>query len=185
MSDKKRILLHTCCAPCSLYPVKILNEKQFDITLLFHNPYIHPYSEYEKRLNAFKEYYEKTDYRTIILNEYDIVHFVRESAFREDRRCALCYAKRIETAAKTAKKGKYDAFTTTLLYSKMQNHSLIRQIAENISKEIGIDFFYYDFREGWSYGIEESKRLNIYRQQYCGCIYSEAERYYKPMKKML
>jgi predicted adenine nucleotide alpha hydrolase (AANH) superfamily ATPase len=86
---------------------------------------------------------------------------------------------RLKAAALVAKKGKFEGFTTTLLYSKFQNHELIRQTGEALAKNYGLKFFYHDFREGWKFGIEESKRLKMYRQQYCGCIYSEKDRYYK------
>jgi hypothetical protein len=78
-----------------------------------------------------------------------------------------------------AKRGKFDYFTTTLLYSKFQKHDEIKSIGEAVAKDVGVKFYYYDFRDGWKEGIEESKRLGMYRQQYCGCIYSEKERYFK------
>jgi hypothetical protein len=79
-----------------------------------------------------------------------------------------------------ARKGKFDAFSSSLLYSKFQNHALIRETGEAAAKKHGVKFFYHDFREGWKTGIEESKALNLYRQQYCGCIYSEKARYFNP-----
>nr|NJM01334.1 epoxyqueuosine reductase QueH [Desulfobacula sp.] len=86
---------------------------------------------------------------------------------------------RLLQTALVAKKGNFEAFSTTLLYSKFQNHDLIRETGEALAAKYGLQFLYHDFREGWNSGIEASKRLNLYRQQYCGCIYSEKERYYK------
>jgi predicted adenine nucleotide alpha hydrolase (AANH) superfamily ATPase len=102
--------------------------------------------------------------------------------FREKDRCRYCYHARLSAAAKIARKGKFDAFSSTLLYSKFQNHSLIQEIGAAVAKETGVDFFYHDFRPGWKQAIEESKALGMYRQSYCGCIYSEKDRYFKPAK---
>jgi len=119
----------------------------------------------------------------IYQKEYDMEGFLRQVVFRESQRCAYCYHDRLTAAARTAKKGKFDLFTTTLLYSKFQNHEQIRDIGQSIAKTVGIPFYYQDFREGWKSGIEKSKALNLYRQQYCGCIYSEKERFYRKSKQ--
>lgn len=108
--------------------------------------------------------------------------FIRNVAFRESERCRYCYHNRLQATALTAKKGKFDYFTTTLLYSKFQKHELVSSIGKSIGKSVGIPFLYKDFRTGWKQGIEESKILKLYRQAYCGCIYSEKERYYKKTK---
>ena len=173
----KRILLHICCAPCTVYPLKILREKGWEVFGYFYNLNIHPYQEYRKRLETLKDYASKVDLRLIIRDEYNVEQFIREVVFRESNRCYYCYTHRLEAAARLAKKSGFQAFTTTLLYSKQQKHELIKEIAGGISKRIGIQFYYEDFREGWKFGIEKSKQLNLYRQQYCGCIYSEAERF--------
>jgi predicted adenine nucleotide alpha hydrolase (AANH) superfamily ATPase len=111
--------------------------------------------------------------------------FLQGVVFREafGVRCQYCYHKRLEATAQVAKHGKFDAFTTTLLYSKFQNHKLICDIAASLSKEYGVRFYYEDFRLGWKEGIEVSKKLGMYRQQYCGCIYSERDRYAPVQKK--
>ena len=100
-------------------------------------------------------------------------------AFREHQRCLYCYARRLEATARLAKKSRFDAFTTTLLYSKRQKHDLVCDLAQEVSKRHGIPFYYEDFREGWKLGQEQARRQGLYRQQYCGCIYSEKERYLK------
>ena len=97
--------------------------------------------------------------------------------YRENSRCPVCYHDRLRATARLARASRFDAFTTTLLYSKFQRHELIREIGESVGREVGIPFVYRDFRTGWKAGIETSKRLGMYRQQYCGCIYSEKERY--------
>ena len=143
----------------------------------FYNPNIQPYQEYQRRLEAVKEYEKKAALKVIYRDEYNLEEFLRGVVFREDERCRLCYHLRLEPTAQMAKKGKFDAFTSTLLHSKHQNHELIREIGQAVGKRRGVTFLYRDFREGWQEGIEESKVLGLYRQQYCGCIYSEKERY--------
>ncbi|MCP3953875.1 MAG: epoxyqueuosine reductase QueH, partial [Desulfobacterales bacterium] len=110
---------------------------------------------------------------------YELEKFIQQLVFRESDRCRFCYHERLLAACKIAKKGKFDAFTSTLLYSKFQNHDLIRETGNAIGKKEGIKFLYCDFRVDWKNGIQESKQLKMYRQQYCGCIYSEKERYFK------
>ena len=99
--------------------------------------------------------------------------------FREEDRCSFCYHDRLKTTATIARHGKFDYFTSTLLQSKFQQHDMIHSIGESLGKSHDVPFLYRDFREGWKEGVETSKQLNLYRQQYCGCIYSEKERYHK------
>ncbi|RPI99530.1 MAG: hypothetical protein EHM36_15865, partial [Deltaproteobacteria bacterium] len=113
----------------------------------------------------------------ILRTDYDPEGFFRQVAFRETQRCIYCYSLRLEATARLAKKSDFDAFSTTLLYSKRQKHELVRAIAEEASQKVGVRFYYEDFRTGWKEGQEEAKSLGIYRQQYCGCIYSEKERF--------
>jgi len=143
----------------------------------FYNPNIHPYQEYRKRLKTVKDYSGKIDLRMIYRDEYRLEEFLQNVVFRESERCRYCYYSRLKSAAQVAKKGKFDFFSTTLLYSKSQNHKRIQEIGEGLAREYGVKFLYEDFREGWKEGIEVSKDLGLYRQQYCGCIYSEKERY--------
>jgi len=175
--ERKKILLHICCAPCTIYPLTRLREDGWEVFGYFYNLNIHPYQEFQKRLETLKNFANMVDLRLILREEYDVEHFIRQVVFRESKRCYYCYTHRLEAAARLAKKSGFDSFTTTLLYSKQQRHDLIREIAEGISRKIGIPFHYEDFREGWKMGIEKSKELGLYRQQYCGCIYSEAERF--------
>ena len=178
-----KILVHMCCAPCAIYPVDVLRHEGFDVMGFYYRHNIHPYTECLKRQEALENYSETEKFRVIYQNDYNMEEFLRNVAFRESARCSYCYHDRLESTAKMAKSGKFDSFSTTLLYSKFQNHDLIRSIGEAIGKSIGIPFYYNDFREGWKTGIEESKRMNLYRQQYCGCIYSEKERYYPKNKR--
>ena len=172
-----KALIHICCANCLIYPLKTLREGGWDVMGFFYNPNIHPYQEYQRRLEAMREYEKEAAIQMIYRDEYDLEEFLRGVAFREDERCRFCYHLRLEATAQVAKRGRFPAFTSTLLHSKHQDHELIKAIGEQIGKEQGVKFLYQDFRDGWKQGIEESKALKLYRQSYCGCIYSEKERY--------
>lgn len=172
-----RLLLHICCAPCSIYPLRLLREKGWDIQGYFFNPNIHPYQEYERRLATLQEYAAQTGLPLLIAPGYDMEEFFRRVVYREQERCRFCYAWRLEHAARTARELGATAFTSTLLYSRYQRHELIRELGAQIALEAGVAFYYEDFRLGWREGIDTSKKLGLYRQQYCGCLYSEKERY--------
>jgi len=145
----------------------------------FYRHNIHPYSECLKRQENLEAYAQQIDLRLIIQEGYDLEGFIQNVVYREKDRCTYCYHDRLRTTALLAKRGKFDYFTSTLLYSKFQNHDLIKSIGESIGKSTGVPFWYEDFRSGWKDGIKKSKDHKMYRQQYCGCIYSEKERYYK------
>lgn len=173
----KRILLHVCCANCAIYPMKRLEQDETEVFGFFYNPNIHPFQEYLRRLETVESFFRSRGARLIIQDEYDLEGFLRDVVFREGHRCPYCYHRRLEATVRAARKGKFDAFTTTLLYSRHQRHELIREMGESLGRRFGIPFYYEDFRLGWKEGIEESKKMGLYRQQYCGCIYSEKERY--------
>jgi len=173
-----KILLHICCAPCGIYPIKNLLKNGFDLTGFFYRHNIHPYTECVRRQEAVQAYSEKIGLRVIYQKDYDLEGFLRNVVFRESERCGYCYHDRLRTTALIAKRGRFDYFTSTLLYSRFQNHKMIKSIGESVGKSVGIPFYYEDFRIGWKKGIEESKQLGLYRQQYCGCIYSEKERFF-------
>lgn len=178
-----KLLLHSCCAPCTIYPLSVLRDKGFLITAYFHNPNIHPFKEFRRRLVTLEEYSKKTKTPIIIDKKYGLTEFVRAVAFNEEKRCSLCYEMRLENVVKLALEKNFEAFSTTLLYSKYQNHTLLISYCEKLSSKYGIRFIYEDFRKGWQIGIDESKEQEMYRQPYCGCIYSEQERYDKSLRK--
>jgi epoxyqueuosine reductase len=175
-----KLLLHICCAPCSIYPIRVLRQDGYDISGFFFNNNIHPYTEYMRRQQALSLYARQIGLRLIISDIYDMEGFLRAVVFREADRCRYCYHDRLTGTARLAKRGKFDAFSSTLLYSKFQQHDTIRSIGEAVAQEIGIPFRYEDFRKGWKEGLHISREMGMYRQQYCGCIYSEKERYYHP-----
>ncbi len=179
----ERILLHICCGPCSITTIQTLLDQGLEVTGLFHNPNIHPLTEYVKRRDGCLEVADKLGIRVIVKdNEYRPKEWFRNVAFREDNRCFHCYAGRLERTAQIARKGGFDFFSTSLLYSKYQKHDDTAALGRDL--EAGkTKFLYHDFRKGWKKGIEISKEWGIYRQQYCGCLYSENERFQKELGK--
>lgn len=172
------VLLHICCAPCSIVPIDRLRAEGAELRGFWYNPNIQPVTENRKRSEAVRQYSARVDLPMIWRDEYRLQEFLRMVAFRESERCRLCLRMRLSAAANVAKRGKFDYFTTTLLYSKRQQHDLIAQVGETVGKEAGVQFMYRDFRPGWREGIERSKQEHLYRQQYCGCLYSEKDRYW-------
>ena len=172
-----KVLLHICCANCAVYPLERLRESGHDVLGLFFNPNIQPYEELRRRRESVEDLARVKDLKVIMMDEYPLDDFFRRVVFREGQRCRICYQWRIETTARTARRGKYDAFTSTLLFSKQQKHDWIRQSGEEEARKAGVRFLYEDFRPGWESGREMSKALGFYRQNYCGCIYSERDRY--------
>jgi len=172
-----QILVHVCCAPCFTYTHKRLVEEGHEIAALFYNPNIHPYLEYKNRLEALEKYAEIKGTKVIYKN-YDLENYIR-GAVNAEERCRFCYAFRLSEAAKTASQLGFDAFTTTLLISPYQKHEMLAKVGEKIAKEYGIEFYYEDFREGYKESRELARALGLYMQKYCGCIFSEKERYLK------
>jgi len=179
-----KLLLHICCAPCSIYPIKTIRAGSLDLMGFFYRNNIHPYTECLKRQEALQSYAQEIDLRLIYQEGYDLEGFIQNVVYREKDRCSYCYHDRLRTTALMAKRGKFDYFSTTLLYSKFQNHDMLKSIGESVGRAAGVPFFYEDFRTGWQEGVKTSKDLAMYRQQYCGCIYSEKERYFRPEKKL-
>ena len=174
-----KVLLHVCCANCAIYPINNMREEGLEVMGFFYRHNIHPYTECLRRQEALEAYAEQINLKVIYQEGYDLEGFIQNVAFRESERCNYCYHDRLRSTALLARRGKFDYFSSTLLYSKHQQHELIRSMGESIGKSAGVAFLYRDYREGWKEGIECSKQMGLYRQHYCGCIYSEKERYYK------
>ena len=172
------VLLHICCANCAIFPVKTLRNAGHQVTGYFFNHNIHPYQEYRRRYDAVIEYARTTDLEVIYKDLYQLENFLAEVAQQPESRCTYCYQSRLKEAAAYAAESGYDAFSSSLLYSRYQNHELIRELGQELARHYGIAFLYEDFRTGWQEGIQESKAMGLYRQQYCGCIYSEKDRYH-------
>lgn len=178
----KKLLLHSCCAPCSSYVLLYLT-KYFDITIFYYNPNITDSQEFEKRLNEqirLVNEITKENKIDIIKGKYEKEKFEEmvkglEKEKEGGARCFKCYQLRLEETAKLAKEKGYDYFTTTLSISPYKNSSKINEIGEELEKEYGIKYLYADFKkkDGYKKSIELSHKYNLYRQNYCGCIYSK------------
>ncbi|MDD4776318.1 MAG: epoxyqueuosine reductase QueH [Syntrophomonas sp.] len=172
-----RVLLHICCGPCASYPVPALREEGLEPVGYFHNPNIHPYREWQQRRQALEKYADIVDLKVIYDEAYNPRDYFQNVAFRESQRCFICYRMRLQQAAHIARRGRFDCFSTTLLVSKHQKHEIIRELGEAIGIEYGVPFLYRDFRVGFKQSGENARAMELYRQQYCGCLYSEVERY--------
>lgn len=172
-----KILLHMCCGPCASAIIEFLKNEGHEVYGYFFNPNIHPLVEYRKREEAAYKLADILDVKMIGNPGYGLKQYIREVAYRENKRCFLCYNIRLMETARMARVGKFDAFTTTLLISPFQNHEQIIEVAKNSAEKENTSFYYQDFRDLFKKSIEMSKEYQLYRQQYCGCIYSEEERY--------
>lgn len=172
-----RVLVHICCAPCLAFPLKELRTKGFVASGFFYDPNIHPLAEYQRRLKSVEEFSRHVGLDVIYPPAYDVEDFFRQVVFKENRpqRCEICYRLRLKQTARVAKSNGFDTFTTTLLVSPHQLHGRIKEIGIQCGKEEGLDFFYQDFRKGFHESVRLSKETGLYRQNYCGCIFSERE----------
>jgi predicted adenine nucleotide alpha hydrolase (AANH) superfamily ATPase len=177
-----KLLLHVCCANCAIYPLKMLLDEGHQVFGYWYNPNIHPFTEYQKRLEAVRYLEEKKSFPVFYNDSYDLEKFLKAAVQDVENRCDFCYKIRLIKTANLAKAQGFDGFTTTLLVSLHQKHELIKEIAEKIGADLGIRFSYRDFRPGFYEGKDEGKRLELYRQKYCGCIFSEKERYLEKFK---
>ena len=176
-----KLLMHACCAPCSVYCIDELRKENIEPTIYWYNPNIHPYKEYEARRDCLKEYTSKINVNLIVEDEYGLDEFCKNVSNDLDGRCVnYCYPIRLRKTFEYAKANGYDAVTTTLLYSIYQKHEYIKKLCEDLSKEFEIEFLYRDFRVGFWEGHNKAKEEGLYMQKYCGCIFSEESRYNNP-----
>lgn len=184
-NEGSTLLLHACCAPCSSAVLERLSNF-FKITIIYYNPNITEEKEYLKRLTELKDFIKKikTKYPiNIIDTRYDPKEFFTiakglEKEKERGKRCYECYKLRLEETAKVAKKQGFAFFTTTLTLSPYKNTTWLNEIGEELSKKYQASYLYSDFKKknGYKRSIELSKEYNLYRQDYCGCIYSKLER---------
>jgi epoxyqueuosine reductase len=175
-----RLLLHTCCAPCLIYPLERLRAGGYEVEAFFYNPNVHPFNEYKNRKQAVIDY-SRIDGVSVVYPEYKPAEFFQSVNLREVNpgRCRLCWSLRLTKAAQAAKERGFDSFSTTLLVSPYQDQELIKNIGRDISASEGVDFYYEDFRPGFRKAHEQARSQGMYCQNYCGCIYSEIERHKK------
>jgi epoxyqueuosine reductase len=170
-----KILLHICCAPCAIYPFKeLIKDSSNEVKGFFYNPNIHPVAEEEKRRQALADFAGKEDFE-VIFEQYNAEEFFKRigSEHEAPLRCRICWRMRLEKTAETAKRERFDAFTTTLLVSPYQDQDAITQIGHEVGSERDIKFMAVDFREGFREAQQQAREIGIYRQKYCGCVYSQ------------
>ena len=174
-----KILLHCCCAPCSVSCIEPLRNAGIEPVAFWYNPNIHPFKEYEARRNCLIEYTEKLGVELIVAENYGLREFVKQIANDIDNRCTYCYEHRLEKTAKYAAENGFKAFSTTLLCSIYQDHEGIVKAAEGYAEKYGVEFMYRDFRPNFRSGNQKARDEGLYMQKYCGCVFSEEDRYQK------
>ena len=179
-----KLLMHTCCAPCSVYCIESLRNENIEPVLYWFNPNIHPYIEYKTRRDTLIEYSKMIDINLIINENYGLQEFCKNVIGDLKNRCInYCYRTRIEETIKYAKEHGYDAFTSTLFVSPYQKHEELKTLCEELASKNNIEFLYRDFRPGFRKGQAKARELGLYMQKYCGCIFSEEIRYSKNIAK--
>lgn len=195
LKNKEKLLVHACCAPClvavydditqNLQEYSLNNIEDFDV--IWYNINIHPKVEYDRRKETLREYLSIVEKQGIFIDEYNMYDFVKNAINFKDMgfsvRCEYCYYSRLKKVFEYAKENGYTAVTTTLLISPYQKHEKIIQICEKLQNEFGIKFLYKDYRPLFRQGQNKAKELGLYRQKFCGCTFSEEERYEKQIKR--
>ena len=178
-----KTLMHMCCAPCANQPIRTLREEGLEVSGFWFNPNIHPYTEYRARRTTLEEYAREIGMPLVQINEYGLRMFVQNVADNIDGRCGFCYRVRMEETARYAAEHGFDSFTTSLLISPYQNHEAIVATARAMAQEYGVEFLYRDFRPLFRAGQEFAREHGMYMQKYCGCVFSEEDRYLAKKRK--
>ena len=182
----KKVLMHTCCAPCSVYCVDSLRSEGIEPTVFWFNPNIHPYQEYKARRDCLKDYCRRINVEAIFDENYGLREFCQNVVSDIPNRCVnYCYRARISETVRFAAAHGFTAFTTTLLVSPYQKHEELKAVCEEMAELSGVEFLYRDFRVGFREGQKRARELGLYLQKYCGCIFSEEERYAKQIARDL
>ena len=179
----EKVLLHTCCAPCSLSCIDPLRAEGIEPVAFWYNPNIHPWKEYEARRDCLLAYAPTIEMQVIVDEDYGLRTFVEHVASDIDHRCTYCYQHRLEETARYAAEHGYETFTSTLLASLYQDHDGIKAAAEKYARQYGVEFLYRDFRPNFRAGNQRARELGFYMQKYCGCVFSEQDRYQKQIDR--
>lgn len=182
-----RILLHVCCGPCAIVPLRELLGEGHSVAAWFYNPNIHPLAEFLRRREGAERVAAAHGVDILFPpetgTEYDIAAWCRDALASGTERCVRCREMRFDAAARATRERGFDAFTSSLLYSRRQDHEGMRNAGEKSSAAYAVSFLYRDFRPRWQEGVIASRELGIYRQRYCGCIFSEEERYGNELRR--
>ena len=179
----EKVLLHCCCAPCSVSCIEPLKNEGIEPVAFWYNPNIHPFKEYEARRNCLVDYCKKENVRLIVDEHYGLRDFVKNVADDIVHSSTYCYEHRLEETARFAAENGYKLFTTTLLASVYQQHNLTAAAGERYAKKYGVEFLYRDFRPNFKDGNIRARNEGLYMQKYCGCIFSEEDRYIKQINR--
>ena len=179
-----KTLLHICCAPCANQCIEVLRGDGLEVTGFWYNPNIHPFTEYRSRRNCLRDYAQTIGLPLLERDEYALRPFVRQVAEDIAGRCVKCYEMRLFAAAEAAAQGGFDSFTSSLFISPYQNHELMQEVAQRAAFEYGVQFLYRDFRPYFRAGQDFAREHGMYIQKYCGCVFSEEERYLKPSRRV-
>lgn len=175
-----KILLHSCCGPCTIYPLEVLRSQGIEVEGYFYNPNIHPYKEFLARKDSYHLLAQQEKLTIHVDENYGLHEFIKMLqgvSTNSAERCQVCYTMRMETTAIKAKELDLDGFSTTLLVSPYQNQSLLIQSGEAAADKYGVRFIGQDYREGFRSAQGKAREMGLYRQAYCGCIFSEYDRY--------
>jgi len=173
----KKVLIHVCCAHCTAYTVDYWRQQSYEVSAFWYNPNIQPFTEHQNRLESMESLSQEMDLSLNNTEGYDTTEYLRRVVGHESERCRHCFELRLSTTADAALQKDFSAFTTTLLISPHQEHDLLKETGSRLAEEKGIEFLYADLRKRYSDSRHMTKPFNLYRQQYCGCVYSETEHY--------
>lgn len=171
--------MHICCSNCSIYPLQQFLTDGLEVRGLWFNPNIHPYTEYTSRMESLKKLQKIWSLDVEYIDDYPLDDFLQAVAGKGSGRCEVCYAIRLNKTAEMAREMNIPAFTTSLLASPYQKFDMIKSIGRSAELQYGVQFLAEDLRQGWHRSRALSKEFELYRQKYCGCIYSEMERFRK------
>ena len=177
------VLMHTCCAPCSLSCIDPLRAEGIEPVAFWYNPNIHPWKEYEARRDCLLAYAPTIEMQVIVDEDYGLRTFVEHVASDIDHRCTYCYQHRLEETARYAAEHGYEAFTSTLLASLYQDHDGIKAAAEKYARQYGVEVLSRAVRPNVRAGNQRARELGFYMQKYCGCVFSEQDRYQKQIDR--
>lgn len=181
----EKTLMHTCCAPCSVSCIEQLRSQSVEPVAYWFNPNIHPYQEYKSRRDTLVSYAPSIGLELIVQEQYGLREFCSAVIKDVDHRCVKCYEMRLEQTAIYAASHGFSSFTTTLLISPFQKHDMIAETAQRMADRYGVSFLYRDFRPGFRDGQAKARELGFYMQKYCGCIFSEEDRYSRQIQRDL
>lgn len=177
-----RVLLHICCGPCAIAPLARLTEAGLEVVGLFANDNIQPAAEWLRRRDGAVQVAARFGV-SMLIDAYDPLPHMRRSLAEPAGRCRLCWDERLTRSAVVAREHGCDAFTSSLLYSRYQDHAAIAALGRAAGEAAGVTFRYADYRAHWDEGVALSKAWGIYRQPYCGCVLSELDRYAKKLRR--